>query len=154
MLETALQGLGAKLCDHLESVNEIKWMHAECSTVWQGLRQIRQVDPSMKNTVSLRFSQTQKSELGREAAPIGPIHFAIMLESPAGGGCGLLNDSERATFRHICQWSSVTGHAPGGQLGRAFSGTRSRTTRMSGFSRLHSLGKSKAKLCDKFAPAQ
>ena len=69
----------------------------------------------MKNTACLRFSEIQKSELGREAAPIGLIHFAIMLESPAGGGCGLLNDSERATFRHFSQCSQVYGHAKSGQ---------------------------------------
>ena len=98
--------------------------------------------PEHENTASVRFSQTQKSELGREAAPIGPIHFAIMLESPAGGGCGLLNDSARATFGHFA-------HAPGGQLGRP-SQARDRALREGGFSRLqcHSLGKSKAELCD------
>ena len=48
VLETALQGLGAKLCEYLESVNQTKWMHAEYSTVHQGVCQIRQVDPNVK----------------------------------------------------------------------------------------------------------
>ena len=89
----------------LESVNHIKWMYAEIPTVWQGACQIRQVDPSVKNTACVTFTQTPKSELGREHADIDPIHLVIMLDSPHEAGCGLLNDSERATFRHFSQCS-------------------------------------------------
>ena len=69
----------------------------------------------MKNTVSVTFSQTPKSELGREHADIDPIHLVIMLDSPHEAGCGLLNDSERATFRHFSQCSQVYEHAKSGQ---------------------------------------
>ena len=48
---------------------------------------------NVKNTAYLITDQTQKSELGREAAPIDPIYLVIMLESPPGGGCGFLSQS-------------------------------------------------------------
>ena len=112
-------------------------MHAECSTVCQAVSQTRQVDANVKNTACVRFSQTQKAELGREHALIDPIHLVIMLGSPHEGGCGLLNDSEEATFRHFCQCFCVTEHAPSGQPEdrTTLAGTRSRITRrVNGFS--------------------
>ena len=99
---------------------------------------------NVKNTACVTNGQSQKSELGREAAPIDPIHFVIMLESPHEGGCGLLSESVPATFRHLCQCSHLYVHAlsgrPEGPLRHAIAWS----------SILHSLGKSKAKLCDNY----
>ena len=142
VLETALQGLGAKLCEHLESVNPTKWMHAECSTLWQGVCQIRQVDPKVKNTASLTFNQTQKSELRCRAARFFFTHLVNTRDSTQTRRCGPLSDCATAIFRArsaqclVCE-DALSGR-PEGPLRHAIAWS----------SILHSLGKSKAKLCD------
>ena len=104
----------------------------------------------VKITASVRFVQTQKCKSGCWDPPIDPTRLVSIHESHSLWRCGPETQFAPLTFRHFSQCSQVYGHAPGGQLGRALSGTRSRITRMSGFSRLHSLGKSKAELCDKY----
>ena len=96
-----------------------------------------------KNTASVSFGQTQKSEMRCRAAPIDLTHLVNTHDSTQTRRCGPLSDCATAIFRARSAQCFLYEHAlsgqPEGPLRHAIAWS----------CMVHSLGKSKAKLCDK-----